>query len=129
PHAAIEKSCGEAAVHRARWIEMRVGRVERDHDTTVFGLHHVIAERLRDGVEGQRSGCEALDEFESAHRPPQFRTDRPVGLGRHAVSPSALKALTRLGTASGEATTRATRNPHAVLRSAATAKTGKLCRT
>ena len=73
-------------MHRAPGIEVSLCWQDGNDDAPALGLHHVIAEGLRDGVERQRSAGEALDEFQSAHRFLLVGTNRPVGLGGH-VSP------------------------------------------
>src|SRR3954469_2915806 len=75
-HAAIEKCRREAAMHRARWIEMSARWIQRDDDATAFGLHHIIPQGLCDCVEGQHSAGKALDELQPAHRLLSLGTDR-----------------------------------------------------
>src|SRR3954454_21347285 len=88
-HAAIEKCRREAAMHRARWIEMSARWIQRDDDATAFGLHHIIPQGLCDCVEGQHSAGKALDELQPAHRLLSLGTDRSVDPGGHDL-PSVL---------------------------------------
>jgi hypothetical protein len=86
-HAAIEKSCCEAAMHCAPGVKMSARWFQSDGDTTAFGLHHIIAQGLRYCVQGQRPTDKALDELQPAHLLQSAGTDRPVGPVVHVWLP------------------------------------------
>src|SRR5262249_42979052 len=85
-HGAVEQRCREAAMHGAGWIEMRVIGDERDDDAAALDLGHVIAKRLRDGVEWQCAVDEALHEGQPADCAALFCSDRSVALACHGTS-------------------------------------------
>jgi len=82
-HTAIEKSRCEAAMHCTPWIEVSACWIERDGDATAFGLHNVIAQGLRNRVQGQRPACKALDELQPSHLLLSLGTNRPVSFVGH----------------------------------------------
>ncbi len=67
PHAAVEQRGGEPAVHRAGRIEMHVIRSRRHHHAPARRLGDVVTQRLRHGVERQRTVGEPGHEGEAAH--------------------------------------------------------------
>jgi len=83
-HAAIEKRRRKTTMHRTPWIEVSACWIERDGDPTAFGLHHVIAQGLRDRVQGQRAAGKAPDELQPVHLLLSLGTDRPVSPVGHA---------------------------------------------
>src|ERR1700754_1304125 len=84
-HATVKQRCGEAAVHRARRIEMRVSRHQRDEDTTSLCFRDVITQRSRDSVERQFAAGKAADKFEPCQLPSLRLTYSSVGFRRHQL--------------------------------------------
>src|SRR5215470_9439312 len=68
PHAAVEHCCGETAMHGTSRIEVSAVRHCCDHDATVGGLAHVIAQSFGHGIQWQCPIGEPLNEFQATHR-------------------------------------------------------------
>jgi len=68
-------------MHRARRVQMGVGRRDREGDAALVCFGDVVAQGLRHRVEGQGPVREAADEGQSAHGLALFGADGAVGLG------------------------------------------------
>ena len=91
-HAAIEQRGRETAVDRASRVEMGVIWLRSNYDTPALRLRDVIAQRLGNGVEGQRPIDETLDEFQTSHLFLPVGGNGTVGLAgdnaRHSLLPA-----------------------------------------